>query len=509
MGRKRRAVASLVIGLVVLAGAAVIAGLAAAVAPPPSAAGAALLASPIPGGAIGFQLFPADNPWNARVDTLPLDPNAADYLAHMDPGAAFHPDYGADWDGGPFGIPYVLVSGDQAKVPISFDYADESDPGPYPIPDNAPIEKGSDHHLLVLDTDNKRLYEVFDATKIAGGWKAGSGAVFDLTSNAQRPAGYTSADAAGLPILPGLVRYDEAQAGVITHALRFTMSATQRKYIYPATHYASSLTDPDLPPMGLRVRLKASVDISGMPHDARVVAQALKTYGMMLADNGSDWYVSGAPDARWNDDVNSALKQLRGSDFEVVDTSGLVPGAPQVQAGPAATVNEGATYSGAGSFTDTDSTSWTATVNWGDGSATAPLALRADKSFGLTHRYRAAGAHTVMVIVRDERGTSGRSWFKVAVRNRAPIAHLGAPASVRRGVRLARLISITDPGAEVYTARVTWGDGTASTLRTTTHSLWLRHVWRTARTLPYVVKVTITDGHGGTGRASLKVTVRR
>ncbi len=500
MRRGRRAAVGLAIGLVV-----VVVGLAVA----GEAAAAGVFSPPVPGGEIGFQLFPADNPWNARVDTLSLDPNSAAYIAHMDPGAGFHPDYGADWDGGPFGIPYVLVSGDQPKVPISFYYPDESDPGPYPIPDTAPIEKGSDHHILVLDTDHKLLYEVYDATKVAGGWSAGSGAVFDLTSNALRPAGWTSADAAGLPMLPGLVRYDEVQAGVITHALRFTMSETQRKYIYPATHYASDLTDPNLPPMGLRVRLKASVDISGMPHDAQVVAQALKTYGMMLADNGADWYVSGAPDARWNDDVNSALKELRGSDFEVVDSTSLVPGAPQVQAGPAATVTEGATYTGAGLFSDAGSTSWTATVNWGDGGATLPLPLRTDKSFALGHRYRVAGTHTVIVIVRDESGTIGRSSFRVTVRNLAPVVHPGAAARARRGVRFARLISIVDPGAEVYSARVSWGDGTASTLRTTTHSVWLRHVWRTVRTLPYVVKVTVTDGHGGTGRASFKMTVRR
>ena len=399
--------------IVALIGLAALAGAAGAAAPSPAAAAPpvslqTLLAPPIPGGSIGFPLFPADNPWNVRVDTLPLDPNSANYMAHMDPGAAFHPDYGANWDGGPFGIPYVLVSGDQPKVPISFYYPDESDPGPYPIPDNAPIEKGSDHHVLVLDTDHKLLYEVFDATKVSGGWTAGSGAIFDLTSNALRPAGWTSADAAGLPILPGLVRYDEVQAGVITHALRFTMSRTQRKYIYPARHFASDLTDPNLPPMGLRVRLKASVDISNMPHDAQVVAQALKTYGMMLADNGADWYVSGAPDARWNDDVNSALKQLRGSDFEVVDTSSLVPGAPQVQAGRSMTVNEGAVFHGSGSFVDADSTSWTATVNWGDGSGVLPLKLNADHTFVLAHCIRRVGGHTVTVCVRDDGGIVGR-----------------------------------------------------------------------------------------------------
>ncbi len=472
-------------------------------------AAAAGAAAPVPGGAIGFQLFPSDNPWNARVDTLPLDPNSANYIAHMDPAAAFHPDYGADWDGGPFGIPYVLVSGDQAKVPISFYYPDESDPGPYPIPDSAPVEKGSDHHILVVDTDNKLLYEVFDATKVSGGWTAGSGAVFDLTSNALRPAGWTSADAAGLPILPGLVRYDEVQAGVITHALRFTMSRTQDKYIYPARHYASSLTDPDLPPMGLRVRLKASVDISGMPHDAKVVAQALKTYGMMLADNGSDWYVSGAPDARWNDDVNSALKQLHGSDFEVVDTTRLVPGAPQVQAGRSMTVNEGAVYKGSGSFSDADSTSWTATVDWGDGSGVLPLALNADKTFVLSHCIRKVGGHTVTIGVRDNGGTIGRTTFRVAARNLAPVVHPGAAARARAGVTLAHRCLFVDPGLERWKVVVKWGDGKVSTLSLTTHTFTLRHAWRPAHTHVYTVKVIVTDGNDGTGYGSFKVTVLR
>ena len=192
----------------------------------------------------------------------------------------------------------MCVSGTQKKVPVSFDYADKSDPGPYPIPSDAPIEGGpssdGDRHVLVLDVDHQVLYELYAAyPQSDGSWQAGSGAVFDLGSNALRPAGWTSADAAGLPILPGLVRYDEAVTdGVIDHALRFTVARTQKAYIYPATHYASDSTDPDLPPMGLRVRLKAGFDISGFSPEVQVILQALKTYGMMVADNGSDWYVS-------------------------------------------------------------------------------------------------------------------------------------------------------------------------------------------------------------------------
>ena len=224
-----------------------------------------------------------------------------------------HPDFGTTWDGAPNGIPYVTVSRTQKTVAVSFEYADESDPGPYPIPSDAPIEGGprsnGDRHVLVLDTDNQKLYELFAAyPQSNGSWKAGSGAVFDLTSNATRPAGWTSADAAGLPILPGLVRYDEAVTkGVIDHALRFTVADTQDTYLYPATHEASDSSDPDRPPMGLRVRLKASFDISSFPPEVRVILQALKTYGMMVADNGSNWYVSGAPDQHWSDDDLSTL----------------------------------------------------------------------------------------------------------------------------------------------------------------------------------------------------------
>ncbi len=275
-------------------------------------------------GAIGLRLFPASNPWNTRVDAAAVDPASAALIASIGSSGHLHPDFGADLgEGESFGIPYIVVPGNQRKVPVSFDYADESDPGPYPIPPNAPVEGGpnadGDRHVLVLDKDNRRLYELFDAHPVAGGgWHAGSGAVFDLTSNTLRPAGWTSADAAGLPVLPGLVRYDEVASGTIDHALRFTVARTRKGYIAPARHFASSSTSASLPPMGMRVRLKASLDISGYPAQARVVLQALKTYGMILADNGSNWFISGTPDRRWNDDAVNTLKQVPGSAFEVV-----------------------------------------------------------------------------------------------------------------------------------------------------------------------------------------------
>jgi hypothetical protein len=242
-----------------------------------------------------------------------------------------HPDFGAHYNGGPFGIPYVVVSGSTPGVNVSFDYADESDPGPYPIPRDAPIEggvsSGGDRHVLVIDRDHWTLYELFAAYPVSGSndWTAGSGAIFDLGSNALRPDGWTSADAAGLPIFPGLVRYDEVvEQGVIRHALRFTVDTTRRAYVYPARHYASFDTSSARPPMGMRVRLKASFDISGFPPSARVVLQALKTYGMMVADNGGDWFVSGVPDARWSDTELNTLKQVQGSNFEVVEMGAIV-----------------------------------------------------------------------------------------------------------------------------------------------------------------------------------------
>jgi hypothetical protein len=278
-------------------------------------------------------VFPATNAWNQRVDKLPVAADSPTLIASIG-DAGVHADFGSGlWDGSRIGIPYVVVHGRATpKSRVAFDYADESDRGPYPIPGNVPIEgqpalaNDGDRHALIVDRDGCKLYELYALHRVAAGWAAGSGAVFDLRSNKLRPAGWTSADAAGLPILPGLARWDgDASTGAIRHALRFTVERTRRAYVYPARHYASASTDPSLPPMGLRVRLKASVDISKLPRQARIVAQAMKTYGMILADNGSNWYVSGAPSPHWSNAELHALGALRGSDFEVVDTSSLRP----------------------------------------------------------------------------------------------------------------------------------------------------------------------------------------
>ncbi len=280
---------------------------------------------------VDLQIFPKDNPWNTDISGYPVHPNSDAFIKSIGLDKPLHPDFGAPWEGRPNGIPYVLVKGNQPKVPVHFLYADESDPGPYPIPPNPPIEGGKDskgdRHLLIIDVDNKMLYELYRVFETDKGWKADSGAIFDLTSNKLRPLGWTSADAAGLPIFPGLVRYDEVvEKGEIDHALRFTVERTQRGYILPATHLASHSRDPNLPPMGLRVRLKADFDISGFPKEAQVILKALKKYGMILADNGGDWFISGAPDPRWNDDALAALKRVKGKDLEAVYTGPIHKG---------------------------------------------------------------------------------------------------------------------------------------------------------------------------------------
>jgi hypothetical protein len=278
----------------------------------------------------GCPVFPKDNAWNQRVDRLPVHANSDAIVRSIGLADTMHADFGSGlWEGGPIGIPFVTVGATQPKVPVSFEYAAESDRGRYPIPPGAPIEGGrgadGDRHVIVVDRARCRLYELFAAYPRDGGarWSAGSGAIWNLRSNRLRPRGWTSADAAGLPILPGLARYDEVKRGRIDHALRFTAERTRRAFVYPARHFASDLTDPDLPAMGQRLRLRRGFDISRFPRQARVVLRALKRYGMILADNGSSWYVSGAPSPGWSNDQLHALHRVPGSAFEVVEAARL------------------------------------------------------------------------------------------------------------------------------------------------------------------------------------------
>jgi len=269
-------------------------------------------------------VFPSNNPWNTDISGLPTSTNSTNYINQIlaDGGDYLHADFGG---GGAYGIPYVTVPGTEPKVPVSFvDWPDESDPGPYPVPLGAPIEGGSDRHVIAVDRDNCKLYEMYNATPASNHWDASNGAVFDLKSNALRPDYWTSADAAGLPIFAGLVRYDEVASGHIDHALRVTFNVTQQGFIHPATHYASSSTNANRPPMGLRLRLKAGYDISGFTGEARVILVALKKYGLINADNGSNWFITGAADPRWDDNDLDQLKSVPGSAFEVVDTGPII-----------------------------------------------------------------------------------------------------------------------------------------------------------------------------------------
>ena len=296
-----------------------------------AAAAAAVLApaahaSPLP-EAPACPLFPATSVWNRPVYDLPVTRSSAAVVRAIGADLGLHADFGSGiWDGGPIGIPYTVVDSTEPASTVDFLYADESDAGPYPIPADVPIEGGpdadGDRHAIIVERDSCTLYELFE---LHPGWSAGSGAIWDLQSNALRPAGWTSADAAGLPILPGLARYDEVAAGKIDHALRFTVRRSRRAYVYPARHFASTLTDWRLPPMGLRLRLRRNFPVAGYPPQARVVLRALKVYGMIVADNGSSWYVSGAPDPGWDNDQLHALHGVKGSDFRVVNTSKLRP----------------------------------------------------------------------------------------------------------------------------------------------------------------------------------------
>jgi hypothetical protein len=279
----------------------------------------------------GCHVFPSDNPWNQRVDDLPVLGNSAAIIRSIGRRTGLHPDFGSGkYQGARIGIPYVSVPSGQKNVRVKYnEYGDESDKGPFPIPRDAPVEGGrsssGDRHVIVVTRGTCKLIELYHARRARSGrgWTAGSGATWDLDSNKLRPKGWTSADAAGLPILPGLARYPDVKSGTIDHALRFTVSETRRRYIYPARHFASDSRNKNLPAMGQRLRLKKGFDISGFSSQTKVVLRALKVYGMIVADNGSDWYISGAPNKHWDNDALHELGRVLGKSFVAVDTSKL------------------------------------------------------------------------------------------------------------------------------------------------------------------------------------------
>ncbi len=276
-------------------------------------------------------MLPADNMWNTDISQAPVDALSDAYVASIGASTGLHADFGTEWNGAPNGIPFALVPSDQALVPVSFTWADESDAGPYPIPPDVPIEGGpsgdGDRHVLVVETGSCTLYEVYDAWPSGPGWTGGSGAIWHLDQNEQRPDGWTSADAAGLPILPGLVRYDEVmERGEILHALRVTVSGAQSAYIYPATHSDGQAgSDPNAPPMGLRLRLRTDFDMSGYSEPIQVILRAMQRFGLVVADTGGDWFISGAPNALWDDDVLHELQGVVGADFEAIETGTIHP----------------------------------------------------------------------------------------------------------------------------------------------------------------------------------------
>ena len=428
------------------------------------------------GAAIPFLLLPADNPWNTPVDTLPLDADSAGFIAHMSPATGLHPDFGTVWEGARIGIPYVVVPGQQPKVAVRFPTCRRRErPGALPGAlrragggCRRPYADG-DRHVLVLDADEQKLYELYRAYRQAdGSWNAELGGRLrpDLQRAAARPDGprRTRPACRSSPASRGTTRW--SAEGVLDHALRFTVAPTQRSYGYPATHFASSSTDLDLPPMGLRVRLRADFDIGGFPALVQTILRGLKKYGMMVADNGSDWYVSGAPDSRWDDDALRALDRVTGGDFEVVDTRALVPGAFYVSLPATATAREGARWTRIGGFFDGAGALWTATVDYAAGGGAEALALTAggdgqSGAFSSRHTWPDDGRRTVTVAVSSETARPASALVAVTVRNVAPSVAGGQGARVRAGTRLARTCSFRDPGADVWKGWVKYGDGTA------------------------------------------------
>jgi hypothetical protein len=430
-------------------------------------------------------ILPADNIWNTRIDQLPVSGSSATWVNTIGPSALMHPDFGSGtWNGEPIGIPFTTVPGTQTKYPAAFTYAAESDPGPYAIPLDIPIQGGSqstgDRHAIALDTTNCILYELFYSFPQASGWKADSGAIFNLSSNALRPASWTSADAAGFPILPGLVRYDEIVAGEIRHAISFTVSQSQMAYIWPARHFASPLTDPKYPPMGARFRLKANFDISGFSPTNQIILRALKKYGIMLADNGAPWFISGVPDERWDNSDLHNLTTVTGSDFEAVDASSLMvdPSSGQArQAGVSVSVTPSSAAVNVNSttqFTATVQNSSDPTVSWSVNGVPGGNASSGSISGSGLYIAPAAVPSPSTIIVEAKSNSMPSAFGTASVTVTAPVAVTLRVSPSRATVRTGRTQAFTATVQGTTNQAVLWkvngvagGNSTVGTISST------------------------------------------
>ena len=467
-------------------------------------------------------VLPADDIWNTRIDQLPVHPSSSTWVNTIGPTKPLHPDFGSGtYGGGPIGIPFVFVPGTQTKYPATFQYQDESDTGPYAIPLNAPIEGGSsssgDRHAIAVDIDNCILYEIYDAHPQTASWQGGSGAIFNLLSDALRPATWTSADAAGLPIFPGLVRYDEILAGEIRHAIRFTVPQTQKAYVWPARHYASSLTGSQYPPMGARFRLKASFDISHFSATNQIILTAMKRYGMILADNGSSWYISGAPDERWSNDDLHALTGITGSNFEAVDVSPLMvdPNSGQArQASVSVTVSPSSAtvqVNAQRQFTATVSGSSDQSVTWDvNGSVGGNSAVGfVDSISGLyTAPSVVPSPAAVTVHATSKAMPSAIGSASVTITNPAPVTVTVSPASA--SVQLGQVVQFTAIVQNTSPATVTWKVNGIAGGNATVGTISLSGLYAAPSSMPSPATVTVqaasTTTPSAVGSASVTLT---
>jgi hypothetical protein len=465
-------------------------------------------------------VLPADNIWNTPVDQLLVSANSSAWVTTIGPTKPVHADFGAGlYNGGPIGIPYITVPADQTKYPVTFTYADESDKGPYAIPLTAPIEGGAqstgDRHALAIDTGNCILYELYAAYPQTASWTAGSGAIFNLLSNALRPSGWTSTDAAGLPVFPGLLRYDEVAAGEIRHAIRFTVPQTQRAFLWPARHYASSLTGTQYPPMGARFRLRAGFDISGFSAANQVILRALKKYGMILADNGSAWYLSGAPDPGWNNDDLHNLGLIHGSDFEAVDVSSLMINSDSGQAAQSSTVTVTVTPAAASvqtnntqQFNATVTNASTQAVNWSvngapGGNSTVGL-ISAAGLYTAPAVPPSGGTATVQAASAVSPSANGTAIVTITTPPLAPVLSSIAPSSGTQGTSVP--VTLNGSNFQAGATVAVGGTGVSATGVTVVSSTRITATFVIAATASTGAhSVTVTTNAGNSGSQSFTV----